>query len=165
MFRHFLQDHVVCQLLVFCWCTYWCRSCRVAISTTRCGSGWATCWTTSHRSCRRSGSTAAAASCRSSSTTSTSTTCAARAVDEVLYSRQLYVLGHEAMRRMASSTVLVVGLKGTRDYPTGRAPPVAQQPPGVGVRLPVVGAAAGPPLLRAPAAVYRPQAAVEVSWG
>ena len=84
----------------------------------------------------------------------------------MLYSRQLYVLGHEAMRRMASSTVLVVGLKGTRDYPTGRPPPVlAQQPPGVGVRLPVVGAAAGPPLLRAPAAVYRPQAADEVMWG
>ena len=73
--------------------------------------------------------------------------------------------GPRAMRRMASSTVLVVGLKGTRDYPTGRAPPVAQQPPGVGVRLPVVGAAAGPPLLRAPAAVYRPQAADEVMWG
>lgn len=34
------------------------------------------------------------------------------AIDEALYSRQLYVLGHEAMRRMASSTVLVVGLKG-----------------------------------------------------
>ena len=33
-------------------------------------------------------------------------------IDEELYSRQLYVLGHEAMRRMASSTVLIVGLKG-----------------------------------------------------
>ena len=33
-------------------------------------------------------------------------------IDEALYSRQLYVLGHEAMRRMASSTVLIVGLKG-----------------------------------------------------
>ena len=34
------------------------------------------------------------------------------AIDEGLYSRQLYVLGHEAMRRMQQSTVLVVGLKG-----------------------------------------------------
>ena len=34
------------------------------------------------------------------------------AIDEALYSRQLYVLGHEAMRRMAASTVLIVGLKG-----------------------------------------------------
>jgi len=33
-------------------------------------------------------------------------------IDEALYSRQLYVLGHEAMRRMAGATVLVVGLKG-----------------------------------------------------
>ncbi|KAF3310626.1 E1 ubiquitin-activating protein [Orbilia oligospora] len=33
-------------------------------------------------------------------------------IDEGLYSRQLYVLGHEAMRRMANSNVLVVGLKG-----------------------------------------------------
>ena len=33
-------------------------------------------------------------------------------IDEALYSRQLYVLGHEAMRRMAASTVLIVGLKG-----------------------------------------------------
>ena len=34
------------------------------------------------------------------------------AIDEALYSRQLYVLGHEAMRRMQQSTVLIVGLKG-----------------------------------------------------
>ena len=27
-------------------------------------------------------------------------------IDEALYSRQLYVLGHEAMRRMQQSTVL-----------------------------------------------------------
>lgn len=33
-------------------------------------------------------------------------------IDESLYSRQLYVLGHEAMKRMSSSNVLVVGLKG-----------------------------------------------------
>mmetsp|Transcript_47826 Transcript_47826/g.102181 ORF Transcript_47826/g.102181 Transcript_47826/m.102181 type:complete len:122 (-) Transcript_47826:109-474(-) len=33
------------------------------------------------------------------------------AIDEALYSRQLYVLGHEAMRRMAASSVLIVGLK------------------------------------------------------
>lgn len=33
-------------------------------------------------------------------------------IDESLYSRQLYVLGHEAMRRMAQSNVLIVGLKG-----------------------------------------------------
>lgn len=33
-------------------------------------------------------------------------------IDEGLYSRQLYVLGHEAMRRMASSDVLVCGVRG-----------------------------------------------------
>lgn len=33
-------------------------------------------------------------------------------IDEGLYSRQLYVLGHEAMRRMAGSDVLVWGLRG-----------------------------------------------------
>lgn len=33
-------------------------------------------------------------------------------IDEGLYSRQLYVLGHDAMRRMALSNVLVVGLRG-----------------------------------------------------
>lgn len=33
-------------------------------------------------------------------------------IDEGLYSRQLYVLGHDAMRRMASSDVLVSGLGG-----------------------------------------------------
>lgn len=33
-------------------------------------------------------------------------------IDEGLYSRQLYVLGHEAMRRMASSSVLVSGIGG-----------------------------------------------------
>jgi len=35
-----------------------------------------------------------------------------RAIDESLYSRQLYVLGHEAMQRMATSNVLVSGLGG-----------------------------------------------------
>ncbi|PGH11735.1 hypothetical protein AJ80_06996 [Polytolypa hystricis UAMH7299] len=33
-------------------------------------------------------------------------------IDESLYSRQLYVLGHEAMKRMSSSNVLIAGLKG-----------------------------------------------------
>ncbi|KAH8118344.1 ubiquitin activating enzyme [Phellopilus nigrolimitatus] len=33
-------------------------------------------------------------------------------IDEGLYSRQLYVLGHEAMKKMASSNVLVVGVQG-----------------------------------------------------
>lgn len=33
-------------------------------------------------------------------------------IDEGLYSRQLYVLGHEAMRKMATSNVLIVGMKG-----------------------------------------------------
>ncbi|CAO1619344.1 unnamed protein product [Parajaminaea phylloscopi] len=33
-------------------------------------------------------------------------------IDEGLYSRQLYVLGHDAMKRMANSNVLVAGLKG-----------------------------------------------------
>ncbi|KAK2072502.1 hypothetical protein P8C59_006852 [Phyllachora maydis] len=33
-------------------------------------------------------------------------------IDESLYSRQLYVLGHEAMKRMGASNVLVVGQKG-----------------------------------------------------
>lgn len=33
-------------------------------------------------------------------------------IDESLYSRQLYVLGHEAMKRMAASNVLIVGVKG-----------------------------------------------------
>ncbi|KZT12539.1 ubiquitin activating enzyme [Laetiporus sulphureus 93-53] len=34
------------------------------------------------------------------------------AIDEGLYSRQLYVLGHEAMKRMAASNILIVGVKG-----------------------------------------------------
>ncbi|XP_064473449.1 ubiquitin-like modifier-activating enzyme 1 isoform X2 [Ornithodoros turicata] len=33
-------------------------------------------------------------------------------IDEGLYSRQLYVLGHDAMRRMASSDVLICGMRG-----------------------------------------------------
>jgi ubiquitin-activating enzyme E1 len=33
-------------------------------------------------------------------------------IDESLYSRQLYVLGHEAMKRMGISDVLIVGLRG-----------------------------------------------------
>lgn len=37
---------------------------------------------------------------------------AAMEVDEHLYSRQLYVFGHDAQRRMGSSSVLVAGLDG-----------------------------------------------------
>lgn len=33
-------------------------------------------------------------------------------IDESLYSRQLYVLGHEAMKQMSTSNVLIVGLRG-----------------------------------------------------
>ena len=33
-------------------------------------------------------------------------------IDESLYSRQLYVLGHEAMKRMGASNVLIVGMRG-----------------------------------------------------
>ncbi|GBO25962.1 Ubiquitin-like modifier-activating enzyme 1 [Araneus ventricosus] len=33
-------------------------------------------------------------------------------IDEGLYSRQLYVLGHEAMRSMASAEILICGAKG-----------------------------------------------------
>ncbi len=33
-------------------------------------------------------------------------------IDEALYNRQLYVFGHEAQRRMAKSSILVVGLNG-----------------------------------------------------
>ncbi|KAJ1407798.1 hypothetical protein B484DRAFT_337152, partial [Ochromonadaceae sp. CCMP2298] len=33
-------------------------------------------------------------------------------IDESLYSRQLYVMGHEAQRKMATSSVLIVGLNG-----------------------------------------------------
>lgn len=40
------------------------------------------------------------------------TTDNSRDIDEGLYSRQLYVLGHEAMKRMAASNVLIVGLRG-----------------------------------------------------
>lgn len=34
---------------------------------------------------------------------------AAAEIDEGLYSRQLYVMGHEAQQRMAESDVLIVG--------------------------------------------------------
>ena len=33
-------------------------------------------------------------------------------IDESLYSRQLYVLGHEAMKRMGNSHVLIAGMRG-----------------------------------------------------
>ena len=36
----------------------------------------------------------------------------AKAIDEGLYSRQLYVLGHEAMKRLTASNVLIVGMDG-----------------------------------------------------
>lgn len=36
----------------------------------------------------------------------------ASTIDEGLYSRQLYVLGHDAMKRMSASDVLIVGLRG-----------------------------------------------------
>ncbi|KAJ3153574.1 SPS-sensor component ptr3 [Geranomyces variabilis] len=36
----------------------------------------------------------------------------ATTIDEGLYSRQLYVLGHDAMKKMSNSNVLIVGLKG-----------------------------------------------------
>lgn len=34
------------------------------------------------------------------------------AIDEGLYSRQIYVLGEEAMKKMTSSKILIIGLKG-----------------------------------------------------
>ena len=33
-------------------------------------------------------------------------------IDESLYSRQLYVLGEEAMKRMNASSALIIGMKG-----------------------------------------------------
>ena len=33
-------------------------------------------------------------------------------IDDSLYSRQLYVMGHEAMKSMSESKVLIIGLKG-----------------------------------------------------
>ncbi len=33
-------------------------------------------------------------------------------IDDALYSRQLYVLGHEAQKKMANSNVLLLGLRG-----------------------------------------------------
>ena len=33
-------------------------------------------------------------------------------IDESLYSRQLYVLGEEAMKKMTSSSALIIGMKG-----------------------------------------------------
>ncbi len=33
-------------------------------------------------------------------------------IDEGLYSRQLYVLGHDAMRKMGATNVLISGMKG-----------------------------------------------------
>ena len=42
-------------------------------------------------------------------------------IDESLYSRQLYVLGHEAMKRMGASHVLIAGLRGL-GVEIGKAP-------------------------------------------
>jgi ubiquitin-activating enzyme E1 len=36
----------------------------------------------------------------------------AKDVDEGLYSRQLYVYGHEAQRKLQSTNILIVGMKG-----------------------------------------------------
>ena len=47
-------------------------------------------------------------------------------VDEGLYSRQLYVLGHAAQRSLATSAILIVGLTGVQVGP----PPL---PPNAGV--------------------------------
>lgn len=33
-------------------------------------------------------------------------------IDESLYSRQLYVLGEEAMKKMNASSALIIGIKG-----------------------------------------------------
>ena len=33
-------------------------------------------------------------------------------IDESLYSRQLYVLGEEAMKKMSASSALIIGMKG-----------------------------------------------------
>ena len=34
------------------------------------------------------------------------------AIDESLYSRQLYVMGHEAQRKLSTSKVLMIGMNG-----------------------------------------------------
>ena len=34
------------------------------------------------------------------------------AIDESLYSRQLYVLGEDAMKKMNASSALIIGMKG-----------------------------------------------------
>ena len=33
-------------------------------------------------------------------------------IDEDLYSRQLYVMGHKAQRRMGNSSILIIGMNG-----------------------------------------------------
>ncbi|KAK4534451.1 hypothetical protein CDCA_CDCA02G0476 [Cyanidium caldarium] len=52
-------------------------------------------------------------SARAAATTAAAASSVDGAIDEALYSRQLYVMGHEAQARMASASVLVVGLSGT----------------------------------------------------
>ena len=37
-----------------------------------------------------------------------------KSVDEGLYSRQLYVLGHAAQRSLSASAILLIGLSGAR---------------------------------------------------
>ena len=40
----------------------------------------------------------------------------AASVDEELYSRQLYVMGHAAQRSLAASAVLLIGLSGATSF-------------------------------------------------
>ena len=42
----------------------------------------------------------------------------ADSIDEGLYSRQLYVIGHAAQRSLATSAVLLLGLTGEKRHPT-----------------------------------------------
>jgi len=49
-------------------------------------------------------------------------------IDEGLYSRQLYVLGHDAMRKMVTTNVLISGVKGLgveigKRWPAGKVLP------------------------------------------
>ncbi|GAB0086105.1 Ubiquitin-activating enzyme E1 [Sergentomyia squamirostris] len=64
--------------------------------------------TSSEQMAKNNGST----SLDSAPESSTSATHQSGDIDEGLYSRQLYVLGHDAMRRMAKSDVLISGLGG-----------------------------------------------------
>lgn len=59
----------------------------------------------------RGGEAAAAVAATATAAAATAAADAGK-IDEGLYSRQLYVLGHDAMRRMAQSNILLVGLGG-----------------------------------------------------